>query len=80
MANYVQIVTYRKLPSGKKHYTENVIAVTPHLEGQALANTKHSVSGVVIRGTKWSDLPAKKLLWKSLDNKTINNFKINIFW
>ena len=56
--------------------TENVIAVTPHLEGQALAKTNSAVSGVIIRGTKWSDLPAKKLLWKSLDNKTINNFKI----
>ncbi len=56
--------------------TENVIAVTPHLEGQALAKTSSAVSGVIIRGTKWSDLPAKKLLWKSLDNKTINNFKI----
>ena len=56
--------------------TQNVIAVTPHLEGQALAKTKNTVSGVIVRGTKWSDLPAKKLLWKSLDNATIENFKI----
>ena len=56
--------------------TQNVIAVTPYLEGQALAKTKNSVSGIIIRGTKWSDLPAKKLLWKSLDNTTIENFKI----
>ena len=56
--------------------TENVIAVTPHLEGQALAKTKNNVSGVIIRGTNWSDLPAKKLLWKSLDQTTIDNFKI----
>ena len=55
--------------------TQNVIAVTPHLEGQALAKTKNVVSGVIIRGTKWSDLPAKKLLWKSLDKTTIDNFK-----
>ena len=46
------------------------------MEGQALAKTKNSVSGIIIRGTKWSDLPAKKLLWKSLDNATIENFKI----
>ena len=57
--------------------TENVVAVTPHLEGQALAKTKDAVSGVIIRGTKWSDLPAKKLLWKSLEKTTIKNFKIN---
>ncbi len=56
--------------------TQNVIAVTPYLEGQALAKTKNSVSGIIIRGTKWSDLPAKKLLWKSLDKATIDNFKI----
>ena len=55
---------------------QNVIAVTPYLEGQALAKTKNSVSGIIIRGTKWSDLPAKKLLWKSLDKATIENFKI----
>ena len=56
--------------------TQNVISVTPYLEGQALAKTKNSVSGIIIRGTKWSDLPAKKLLWKSLDKATIENFKI----
>lgn len=55
--------------------TQNVVAVTPYLEGQALAKTKNSVAGIIIRGTKWSDLPAKKLLWKSLDETTIQNFK-----
>ena len=54
---------------------QNVIAVTPHLEGQALAKTKNAVSGVIIRGTKWTNLPAKKLLWESLDKTTIDNFK-----
>ena len=51
--------------------TPNVVAVTPHLEGQALAKNKNSVSGVIIRGVNWSDLAAKKLLWKSLDELTI---------
>ena len=55
--------------------TENVIAVTPHLEGQALAKTKSTVSGVIVRGTNWSDLAAKKILWKSLDQLSIKNFK-----
>jgi lipoprotein-releasing system permease protein len=53
----------------------NVDAVTPHLEGQALAKTKATVSGVIIRGLNWSDLAAKKLLWKSLNQKTIDNYK-----
>ena len=53
----------------------NVIAVTPHLEGQALAKTKSAVTGVILRGTNWSDLAAKKLLWNSLDKSTFNNFK-----
>jgi len=53
----------------------DVIAVTPHLEGQALAKTKNTVTGVILRGTKWSDLAAKKLLWNSLDEAAFNNFK-----
>ena len=55
--------------------TPNVVAVTAHLEGQALAKNKNSISGVIIRGSKWSDLAAKKLLWKSLSQSTISNFK-----
>ena len=55
--------------------TPNVVAVTAHLEGQALAKNKNSISGVIIRGSNWSDLAAKKLLWKSLDQSTISNFK-----
>jgi lipoprotein-releasing system permease protein len=55
--------------------TPNVVAVTAHLEGQALAKNKNFISGVVIRGSNWSDLAAKKLLWKSLNQSTISNFK-----
>lgn len=54
---------------------KDVVAVTPHLEGQALAKTKSAVTGVVIRGTNWSDLAPKKLLWDSLDKDSFNNFK-----
>ena len=73
--NGLSIENYNKTVN-KISDTQNVIAVTPYLEGQALAKTKNSVSGIIIRGTKWSDLPAKKLLWKSLDKATIENFKI----
>ena len=73
--NGLSIENYNKIVNQISD-TQNVIAVTPYLEGQALAKTKNSVSGIIIRGTKWSDLPAKKLLWKSLDNATIENFKI----
>ena len=68
ISNYNEIV--RQIMDVK-----NVVAVTPHLEGQALAKTKNGVTGVVIRGTNWSDLAPKKLLWDSLDNDTFNNFK-----
>ena len=54
---------------------KNVVAVTPHLEGQALAKNDKNVSGVIIRGVNWSDLAAKKLLWKSLSEITIENYK-----
>ena len=74
--NGLSIANYNKIVNQISD-TQNVIAVTPHLEGQALVKTKNAVSGVIIRGTNWSDLPAKKLLWKSLDKKTIENFKTN---
>ncbi len=73
--NGLSIENYNKILSQISD-TQNVVAVTPYLEGQALAKTKNSISGIIIRGTKWSDLPAKKLLWKSLDNTTIDNFKL----
>ena len=66
--NYTKIIN-------KISDTPNVVAVTAHLEGQALAKNKNSISGVIIRGSKWSDLAAKKLLWKSLNQSTISNFK-----
>ena len=70
ISNYNQIIN-------KISDINNVIAVTPHLEGQALAKSKNIVSGVIIRGVNWSDLAAKKLLWKSLSQLTIDNFKNN---
>ncbi len=73
--NGLSIENYHKIVNQISN-TQNIIAVTPYLEGQALAKTKNSVSGIIIRGTKWSDLSAKKLLWASLDNATIENFKI----
>ena len=68
ISNYNEIV--RQIMDVK-----NVVAVTPHLEGQALAKTKNGVTGVVIRGTNWSDLAPKKLLWDSLDDDTFDNFR-----
>ena len=70
VSNYNQIIN-------KISDIKNVIAVTPHLEGQALAKSKSKVSGVIIRGVNWSDLAAKKLLWKSLTQLTIDNYKNN---
>lgn len=70
ISNYNQIIN-------KISDINNVIAVTPHLEGQALAKSKSIVSGVIIRGANWSDLAAKKLLWKSLSQLTIDNYKNN---
>ena len=44
----------------------NVVAVTPQIEGQAMA-TQNTVSlGAVVRGLRWSDLAVRKPLWLSL--------------
>jgi lipoprotein-releasing system permease protein len=74
--NEGKIGNYNKIIN-KISDTPNVVAVTPHLEGQALAQNKSYISGVIIRGINWSDLAAKTLLWKSLDELTISNFKDN---
>ena len=74
--NEGRIFNYNKIINNISD-TPNVVAVTPHLQGQALAQNKNSVSGVIIRGVNWSDLAAKKILWKSLDELTIKNFKDN---
>ncbi len=55
---------------------KDVVAVTPQIEGQALARSKDFISGVVVRGVMWTDLPSKKLLWKSLNQKAKYNYKI----
>ena len=47
-----------------------VLAAIPQIDGQALARSKEAVQGVIIRGIRSSDLPAKKLLWNSLDIAT----------
>ena len=53
----------------------NVIAVTPQIEGQAMA-TQNTVSlGAVVRGVRWSDLAVRKPLWESLDEDEIAGFR-----
>ena len=53
----------------------NVIAVTPQIEGQAMA-TQNTVSlGAVVRGVRWSDLAVRKPLWDSLDEEEIAGFR-----
>ena len=54
---------------------ENVLAITPQVEGQALARSKNYITGVMIRGARWTDLPTKKLLWKSLSKEAKANYK-----
>ncbi len=54
---------------------ENVLAITPQVEGQALARSKNLITGVMIRGSRWTDLHTKKLLWKSLSNEAKSNYQ-----
>ncbi len=51
-----------------------VLAAIPQINGQALARSNEYVQGVIIKGIRSSDLPAKKILWKSLDDITKDNF------
>ena len=56
---------------------KDVVAVTPQIEGQALARSKDYISGVIVRGVRWSDLPSKKLLWDSLSKESKYNYEKN---
>ncbi len=53
----------------------NVFSVIPQIDGQGLARSKDFVTGVMIKGIRWTDLPAKKLLWDNLNKLTKSNFK-----
>ena len=54
----------------------NIFAIIPQIDGQGLARSKNYISGVMIKGIRWSDLSAKRLLWENLNKLTKDNFKI----
>jgi len=52
-----------------------IIAVTPQIEGQVMVASQGQTSGAVVRGVRWADLAARRPLWDSLDEKTIDRFR-----
>lgn len=52
-----------------------VIAVTPQIEGQAMASARKVSLGAVVRGVRWSDLAVRKPLWNSLSDEAIAGFR-----
>ncbi len=65
---------YNRL-SKKIANVKEVLAITPQVEGQALVRSKNIITGVIVRGARWTDLPTKKLLWKSLSKEAKDNYK-----
>ena len=63
MAYYVQQVTYRKLPKGKKHYTENVISDAPKDAQDALKEARGNIEII----------DNKTLLLSMLDDKDVKD-------
>ena len=51
-----------------------VMAVTPQIEGQGLIVYNTIAEGVVVRGIRWLDLPARKQLFSSLKDKNLENY------
>ena len=74
-ANNAKLITDYNDVSNKVSDDNNILAVIPQIDGQGLARSKDYISGVMIKGIRWSDLPAKKLLWDNLNNSTKDNFK-----
>ena len=62
--------------SNKVSDDSNIFAIIPQIDGQGLARSKNYISGVMIKGIRWSDLSAKRLLWENLNKLTKDNFKI----
>ena len=54
-----------------------VMAVTPQIEGQGLMVYNTNAEGVVVRGIRWLDLPARKQLFSSLKDKNLENYDEN---
>jgi len=52
-----------------------VLAVTPQIEGQVMANRHRQSIGAVVRGVRWSDLAVRKPLWDSLDDAVVARFR-----
>ncbi|MAC61151.1 MAG: lipoprotein-releasing system transmembrane subunit LolC [SAR116 cluster bacterium] len=53
----------------------DVMAVTPQIEGQGLMVYNTNAEGVVVRGIRWLDLPARKQLFSSLKDKNLENYE-----
>ncbi len=51
-----------------------VMAVTPQIEGQGLIVYNTIAEGVVVRGIRWLDLPARKQLFSSLEDKNLESY------
>ena len=51
-----------------------VMAVTPQIEGQGLIVYNTNAEGVVVRGIRWLDLPARKQLFSSLEDKNLESY------
>ena len=60
-------VTLSELPT--------IIAVTPQVEGQIMVSHHGRNAGAVVRGVRWSDLAARKPLWRSLSEEAVTNFR-----
>jgi len=67
MSHYVQQLTYRKLPKGKKEYTQNVISDSPSDAIEALMEEKGNIEIVnkvtkIMTDPEFKDVDFTKLL------------------
>ena len=78
------LVIYSNGPQGIAEYDQltgriggfpGIVAVTPQIEGQVMAGANGFAAGAVVRGVRWEDLAARKPLWDSLNEPSIERFK-----
>ena len=61
--------------AGRLASIPGILTITPQVEGQVMAIAQGHAEGAVVRGVRWQDLAARKPLWESLDNTSLEGIK-----
>lgn len=61
--------------AGRLASIPGIWTITPQVEGQVMAVAHGHAEGAVVRGVRWQDLAARRPLWESIDNTSLEAVK-----